>query len=664
MKAMEKIRNTKILMVTSLMISFLFCSTLLSGQITLPNILSSNMVIQRGIDADVWGTASSNEKISVSFRGAIIKTKADKNGQWSVKIPTGEAGGPFDLVVEGNNAITLNNVMVGDVWVCSGQSNMEWPLKQAENGDYEVKKSNFKNIRLFQVQKNVSVVPLENTGETKWEECNPNTSADFSAIGYFFGRKLHAETGVPIGLINSNWGGTIIETWTSEQGLKDDALSLKWLEELKSYDAKAMAEKLKVIFNEYSKELKKVEQPDWYHEYINTDYNDSDWKELEQPGLWENNHDFESFDGIVWYRYSFEIPKGFDINKSVISLCMIDDSDITWINGKRVGETFNKYNYPRKYEIPVNVLKHGVNTLVLRVEDYTGGGGIYGLESNLNISDGTNIVNLSGKWKIKKDPLPTPPNPLVLSESALQPNQFPTLLYNAMINPLINFEIKGVIWYQGESNADGMGQALRYDKQLKSMILDWRKKWKNESLYFNQVQLANYRGESQSAQNNDIWPFLREAQYKALELPNTGMACIIDIGDPNDIHPRNKVDVGERLALNVLRDVFGKILVAHGPRFTNARFEGNRALITFTEVGSGLKSTNKYGYINGFSVAGKDKVFHFAKASFSSSNSVVVFSDKVEKIESVRFLWADNPGEINLYNSSELPAEPFRTDNW
>jgi len=646
------------------MISFLLSTILVSGQIKLPDILSSNMVIQRGIDANVWGTASSNEKISVSFRGTIIKTKADKTGKWNVKIPAGEAGGPFELVIAGNNTITLENIMVGDVWVCSGQSNMEWPLKQAANGDHEVKKSNYKNIRLFQVQKNVSPVPLDNTGEAQWEECNPKTSADFSAVGYFFGRKIHTETGVPIGLINSNWGGTIVETWTSEQGLKNDDLSLKWLEGLKSYDAEAMAQKLKTIFTNYREELKKVEQPEWKHEFINPDYDDSNWDEIELPGLWESNHGYESFDGIVWHRYSFEIPKTFDFNKSVISLCMIDDTDITWINGKRIGETFNKYNFPRIYEIPSSVLKYGKNTIVVRVEDYVGGGGIYGLKSNLNISDGSILIDLSGKWKIKKDPLPTPPNPLVLSESALQPNQYPTLLYNGMINPLINFGIKGVIWYQGESNADGMSQALRYEKQLKSMILDWRKKWGNENLYFNQVQLANYRGESQSAQNNDIWPFLREAQFKALELPNTGMACIIDIGDPNDIHPRNKVDVGERLALNVLRDVFGKMIIAHGPRYTDARLEGNRALITFSEVGAGLKSTNKYGYINGFSVAGKDKVFHFAKASFSSSNSVVVYSDEVEKIESVRFLWADNPGEINLYNSSGLPAEPFRTDNW
>lgn len=661
---MEKIKNFKILLVIPFMIYFLLSTILVSGQIKLPDILSSDMVIQRGIDANVWGTASCNEKISVSFRGTIIKTKADKTGKWNVKIPTGEAGGPFELEIEGNNTITLENIMVGDVWVCSGQSNMEWPLKQAADGDHEVKKSNYKNIRLFQVQKNVSPVPLDNTGEAKWEECNPKTSADFSAVGYFFGRKIHTETGVPIGLINSNWGGTIVETWTSEQGLKSDELSLKWLEGLKSYDAEAMAEKLKTIFTNYREELKKVEQPDWKHEFINPDYDDSNWDETELPGLWESNHGYESFDGIVWHRYSFEIPKTFDLNKSVISLCMIDDSDITWINGKRIGETFNKYNFPRKYEIPSNVLKYGKNTIVVRVEDYVGGGGIYGLKSNLNISDGSNLIDLSGKWKIKKDPLPTPPNPLVLSESALQPNQYPTLLYNGMINPLINFGIKGVIWYQGESNADGMSQALRYEKQLKSMILDWRKKWGNENLYFNQVQLANYKGESQSAQNNDIWPFLREAQFKTLELPNTGMACIIDIGDPYDIHPRNKVDVGERLALNVLRDVFGKMIIAHGPRYSDARLEGNRALITFSEVGAGLKSTNKYGYINGFSVAGKDKVFHFAKASFSSSNSVVVYSDEVEKIESVRFLWADNPGEINLYNSSGLPAEPFRTDNW
>ncbi len=661
---MKNVSIKRLLSVVSFALILTLFHINVSGQITMPEILSSNMVLQRNIEANIWGWASEGEKISVSFRGGVVKTKADNNGKWSVKIPTGDAGGPFELLLTGNNSITLDNVMVGDVWVCSGQSNMEWPLKQAENGDQEVKRAHYKNIRLLQVHKNTSVVPLENLTNVQWQECSPQTVADFSAIGYFFGKKIHTETGIPIGLINSNWGGTCIETWTSESGMKNDEQSLRWLEGLKSYDAKTMAEKLKITFQNYRVELAKVQKLDWQHEYIAPEFDDVNWDVLDQPGLWESKRGFESFDGIVWYRHTFIIPDGFDLSKSVLSLAMIDDTDITWINGRRIGETFNKYNYPRKYELYSDALKIGKNTIVVRVEDYVGGGGIYGLKSDLNISDGTQIVDLSGEWKIKKDNLPTPPDPVNLSESALQPNQYPTLLYNGMINPLINFGIKGAIWYQGESNADGLGQAMRYEKQLKAMINDWRTKWKNRDLYFYQVQLANYRSESYTPNSKDIWPYLREAQSRALEVPNTGMACIIDIGNPNDIHPRNKVDVGERLALKALRDQFGKIIIADGPRFSESRIEGDRALITFSDVGAGLKSTNKYGYINGFSVAGKDKVFHYARASFSSTNQVVVFSDEVEKIESVRFLWSDNPGEINLYNSADLPAEPFRTDNW
>jgi len=650
----------------SIVVVLLFFATLFSsvaiGQVKIPNILSSNMVLQRELETNIWGWASAGEKISVSFRDQVVRIKADVDGKWIAKIATGNAGGPFSMVIKGNTTISLDNIMVGDVWVCSGQSNMEFQLNRAENGAAEARKANFKNIRLFQVQQNTSILPLENLASAQWMECNPQTVGEFSAVAYFFGKKIHTETGVPIGLISSNWGGTNIETWTSQDALKDDAEMMNLLSGLKGYDAKSMAEKLKVTFENYQVTLKKVQDPNWSHAFINPDFNDAEWQLMKQPGLWENQNDYENFDGIVWYRKTFTIPAGFNFSKAVLSLGMIDDTDIAWVNGKRVGETFNKYNAPRKYDIPASVLKEGKNQLVLRVEDYTGGGGIYGAASELYLTDGAISVDLSGDWKTMKDELPVPPNPTSLSQSTLQPNQYPTLLYNGMINPLVYFGIKGVIWYQGEANADAMNQALRYENQLERMIADWRSHW-NIDFYFYLVQLANFHPETSTPQT-EVWPFLREAQANSLSVPKTGMACIIDIGNANDIHPTNKLDVGDRLAMNALKDIFGKPIISNGPRFSDAKFEGNRAIITFSEVGAGLKSTNKYGYINGFAVAGADRVFHYAKASFKSQNSVVVFSDKVDKIESVRFLWANNPGEINLYNSVDLPAEPFRTDKW
>jgi sialate O-acetylesterase len=279
------------------------------------------------------------------------------------------------------------------------------------------------------------------------------------------------------------------------------------------------------------------------------------------------------------------------------------------------------------------------------------------------LTDGTTTIDLSGSWKINQDQLQVPSNPENPLQSPLLPNQFPTLLYNGMINPIINYAIKGVIWYQGESNADRLNQALKYENQLKNMILDWRNHWGIGDFSFYQVQLANFRQETQKPQS-DIWPYLREAQANVAKIPHAGMACIIDIGNANDIHPTDKIDVGNRLALLALKNDYIKDVIANGPQVNKVTIEMNKAIVFFKEAGTGLVVKNKYGYINGFSVAGADQIFHYARAALRNKNTVEITSDGPENIEAVRFLWADNPGEINLYNSEGLPAEPFRTDKW
>lgn len=644
---------------------FFLCLTfshIAMANITLPYVLSSNMVLQREIGTNIWGWAKAGEKITVSFRGKTSICEANKDGRWKVKIFTGSAGGPFQLIVLGENKITLDNVMVGDVWVCSGQSNMEWPLKNAMNGETEVRKADIPNIRLFMVQRNAALAPEENTAKTEWVPCSPATVADFSAVGYFFGKKIFQETGIPIGLISSNWGGTIVETWTSEDAVDKDPELAKWLSQIKGIDIEALRKEQEEVFTAYRKELEKVEKPDWSHEYINPSFDDSKWFLYDQPGLWETHPEFDNFNGIVWFRKNITIPKGFNLSKATIGLAKIDDTDITWINGKRTGETFNKYNDLRVYEIPAGILKEGENNLVVRVEDYTGGGGFFGQATDMYLSDGAMSLDLSGPWKMMKDPLRTPSNPENGSQTSIQPNQYPTLLYNGMINPIINYAIKGVIWYQGESNADNMQQALKYEGQLKSMITDWRKHWNCGEFSFYQVQLANFRAETQTPQT-EVWPFLREAQANVAKMSGVGMACIIDIGNPEDIHPRNKTDVGNRLAALALKNDYGKVdLIASGPKVDKVTFEMNKVTITFKEVGTGLVVKNKYGYINGFSISGGENRFFYVKAKLVNRNTIEITNDDVEKIQAVRFLWSDNPGEINLYNSAGLPAEPFRTD--
>lgn len=633
------------------------------ADVKLPYLLTSNMVVQREGTTLVWGNADAGEKIAVTFRGETAKTKAAKDGSWKVKINTGAAGGPFVLTVTAKNTITLDNVMVGDVWVCSGQSNMEWPLSQAESGPADINKANYPGIRLFQVQQNPAIEPLTETSPAKWEVCTPQTVAAFSAVGFYFGRKIHAETNIPIGLISSNWGGTRVEPWMSAEAANSESIMAEWLKGLKGIDFEKIAQEQKRTFDIYKIELDKVSQPDFSHEYISNEYNDGDWMTAVQPQLWENINGLETFDGIMWFRKWIELPQNFNVNNATLGLAKIDDSDIAWINGVRVGETFNQYNLTRKYELPKGALKPGRNLIVVRVEDYTGGGGFHGSNEEMFLFDGINMLSLAGDWKLMKDETPTPQNPTGAVQTGLSPNQFPTLLFNGMINPLLNHAIKGAIWYQGESNADVLSDALRYDKLLLMMINDWRKQWGVGELSFYQVQLANFKAETAIPQNQ-IWPYLREAQSNLTKLPNIESACIIDIGNANDIHPRNKVDVGERLALKSLKNDYGFDVVANGPRYKASQLNGNKAIITFELAGTDLVVKNKYGYVNGFALAGPDNVFHYAKAHQVAPDQIEVSCEKVSDIKAVRFLWADNPGEINLYNSVGLPAEPFRTDKW
>lgn len=645
-----------------LAIAFFLTSTTMAN-VKLPYVLSSNMVLQRDAKTAIWGWADPGEKITVEFRNESVNTKATNDGHWLVKIQPGDAGGPFEMKIKGKDELRLENILVGDVWVCSGQSNMEWPLVNANGGSEEVKNANYPNIRLFQVENNASPVPVDNTAAAKWEVCNAETVPGFSAIAYYFGKKIHLETGVPIGLISSNWGGTIVETWISEQTVNNDPFMANWLKGLKNLDLDELAKSQAVIFENYQKKLKEVQDANYTNANLYVDYDDSNWMIMAQPQLWENIPEMDGFNGIVWFRKTIMVPQGFDLNKATLALARIDDTDITWINGKRVGGVYNKYNLDRKYEVPAGVLTIGNNQLTVRVEDYQGGGGIYGAANDMYLSDGQTTIDLSGDWTIRKDKTETPKNPYSLSNNTLMPNEFPSLLFNGMIHPLLNYAIKGAIWYQGESNADGFQQASRYENQLRLMIADWRKQWGRPNFPFYMVQLANFKPETTVPQN-EIWAYVREAQANVASDANVGMACIIDIGEAGDIHPKNKVDVGDRLALNALKYDYGIDVIARGPIMKEVKFEGNKAIVTFDLQGSKLKVTNKYGYINGFAVAGSDKVFHYAQALLIANNQVEVKCSEVENIAAVRFLWADNPGEINLYNSTGLPAEPFRTDSW
>lgn len=645
----SRMKTTKIIIV---LLSFLAINV--KAEVRLPKIFSSNMVLQQGIEIPVWGWANAEEEVSITFNGVSVRTQADANGKWLVRLPSQDYGGPFILTVQGTNQIVFSNVMIGEVWICSGQSNMEWPLINAKNGEKEVTEANYPTIRLFSIPKRVAQFPEEDIESGEWLECSPETVPNFSAVGYFFGRDVQSALNVPIGLIHTSWGGTVAETWISPQMIQSDPDFKKPLVELQQlnlaeYRKQKETEIRKILGGEIPTEDAGIK--DGKAVYSEPDMNDSDWSTIQSPGLWEDQG-YIDIDGVAWYRKELNLTNEQAEASMSLHLGKVDDADITFLNGIEIGET-NQYDKERVYTFDKKYLKPGKNMIVVRVDDTGGGGGMYGNPEDQFVAIGKEKIDLSGDWKFKV-------SKAVLQSVDLGPNSYPTLLYNGMIHPLVPYGIRGAIWYQGESNED---RAVQYRRVFRNLITDWRTQWKQGDFPFLYVSLANFRAaEFQPVESK--WAELREAQAMALGLPNTGMASSIDIGNANDIHPRNKQDVGKRLALNALKVAYGKYVVHSGPMFQSVEFKEGKAYVTFTEVGSGLAVKDKYGYVKSFAMAGSDHKFHWAKARIISKNTVEVSSAYVTDPMAVRFGWADNPDDLNLYNLEELPAVPFRTDNW
>ncbi len=663
--------NTKKYLLFSL---FIFSVIILHAEVKLPKIFSSNMVLQQGIEIPVWGWAASGEEVVISLTkttartnkdtgereiltimAASAETIADENGKWLVKLPAQNYGGPFTLNIKGKNRIAFDNVMIGEVWICSGQSNMEWPLAQVKNAEKEVAAANNPNIRLFTVPKHVAQFPEEDIANGEWVECTPETAYSFSAVGYFFGLNLAKELDVPIGLIHTSWGGTVAETWTSPETIQNDPDFKDPMAELQQLDIeeyrKNKEAKVRELFGgEIPKEDKGMQNGKAV--WSATDLNDKDWKTINTPGLWEEQG-YIDIDGIAWYRKELDLTEAQTQSNLSLHLGKIDDSDITFVNGIEIGKTENQYNKDRVYTVDKKYIRPGKNMIVVRVNDTGGGGGIWGAPEDQFVAIGQEKIDISGDWKFKI-------SKAVVQSADLGPNSYPTLLFNGMINPIVPYGIKGAIWYQGESNAS---RAKQYQRIFPNLINDWRSHWNQGDFPFLFVQLANYMKPDQQPVDSE-WAELREAQTMTLELPNTGMASAIDIGEADDIHPRNKQDVGKRLALNALKVAYDKEIVFSGPMFESVEFKDGKAYITFSETGSGLAVADKYGYVKAFSIAGADKKFYWAKAEIINKNTVVVQSYAVSNPVAVRFGWANNPDDLNLYNLEGLPANPFRTDEW
>ncbi|MFN8206142.1 MAG: sialate O-acetylesterase [Bacteroidales bacterium] len=622
------------------------------AQVSLPKIIGSNMVLQQGLPIPVWGWASKGEKVTVSFQGKSVSGKAGADGKWMIRLQPEKAGGPYEMEIKGRNTIKLTNILVGEVWVCSGQSNMEWTVSKVNDADNEIASAKYPAIRLFTVPKKVSASPEKDIPDGEWEECNPSSIPGFSAVGYFFGRTLLKELNVPIGLIHTSWGGTNIETWTSAQMMSTVPEFRERMNAAGQLDFEKLQKEAEAQETAWYKKIE-TEDTGLKENWKGMEVNDAGWKSMNLPVLWESAG-LGNFDGIVWFRKEIELTAEEAKGDAVLALGSIDDSDYSFINGVGVGSTLNQYNINRVYQVPAGVLKAGKNVIVVRVIDTGGGGGLWGERDRLYLqtSNGKKIP-LAGTWRYQETIQGAP----VQAQSG--PNSFPSLLYNAMLHPLIPFGIRGAIWYQGEANAS---KAYQYRYLFPNMIRDWRTQWSQGDFPFLFVQLANYM-EVKDQPAESEWAELREAQTMTLASPMTGMAVAIDIGEAKDIHPRNKQDVGLRLALEALRVSYGKEIVSAGPLYKDMRVEGNKVRLHFTSIGSGLYCKDKYGYVKGFAIAGADKRFVWARA-YIDGNSVVVYSDQVKEPLAVRYAWADNPDDANLYNREGLPASPFRTDSW
>ena len=630
-----------------------FIASGLSAQVKLPLLFSNNMVLQQGIEIPVWGWASPGEKITVTIDKTVASAKTTKDGKWSLKFPAMEYGGPHKMTVTGKNTVTFENIMIGEVWVCSGQSNMEFHLITAKNGEAEIAASDYPDIRLFTVKKRISQNPQDQLEDGEWLKCSPATSPHFSAIAYFFGRELNQKLHVPIGLINTSWGGTIAETWTSDQMIAQNPDFTNQLEQLKKVNLDDYAKSIEKEVRDRVGETSTVDmgmnggQPIW----AAPEFNDTSWKTMELPGYIESNG-LQGVDGIIWFRKEIYLTPAEANQNSTLYLAKVNDSDNTFINGTLVGVTKLQAEKSRVYPIQAGILKPGKNILTVQMEDIGGMGGIYGNPATLYLQCGEKIISLVGSWKYKVG--------LVKFNTVLSPNSYPTLLYNGMIQPLVHYGIRGTIWYQGEGNA---GRAKQYQRVFPDLIKDWRNHWNQGDFPFLFVQLANFM-KTDSLPQESAWAELREAQSMALALPNTGMAVITDVGEALDIHPKDKQTVGKRLAISALKAAYNQDIIYSGPVYTEMKINGNKVALFFDQVGSGMKIRDKYGYIKGFAVAGEDHKFFWATVQLTGPNTLEVTSPEVQNPVAVRYAWGNNPDDANLYNSVDLPASSFRTDKW
>lgn len=602
------------------------------GKIKLPDLVGDKMVLQRDVALTIWGWADQGENITIKFRNETYNTSPDKNGKWSVQLKPQKAGGPFVMEI---NEITLRDILVGDVWLASGQSNMETPIARLTDRFPEINVSDFNKIRYFKVptQNSVESVKENIAPGGKWFTGTASEVMNWTAFAYFYALEAYEHTKIPQGMLVSSLGGSAIQSWVSQEHLRDFPNDLIDKQALSALNASKL-DKGSNLWNQ-------------------KDFDDANWQKAKVPGKWKDNG--IQAKGTVWFRKNFDLPASMNGKFARLYLGVMVDSDSVFVNGTFVGST--SYTYPpRKYDIPGGILKQGKNTIAIQLTSNFGNGEFVADKPYKIVGDGV-VVDLTGEWKynVGRDTSKDEDYKSKLKNLRSTPSG----LYNGMIYPIRDYKVRGAIWYQGESNA---GQSENYAGLLKNMIENWREAFQWKQMPFLLVQLPNFMEKTSDPNASSGWAEIREAQFKTSQtVPYIAMSVNYDLGEWNDIHPLNKKDMAKRLFLASRKLVYGEKLVSSGPVFRSMKVENSAVILSFNNVGKGLKSRN--GALKHFAIAGSDKKFVWAEAKIKG-NKIIVSSKEIKNPVAVRYAWSNNPEEANLENAEGLLASPFRTDDW
>ncbi|QEK51818.1 sialate O-acetylesterase [Pedobacter aquae] len=628
------------------------------ADVKLPRLISDGMVLQRNVPLKIWGWASAGEQVTLRFKNKAYKVTTSDNGVWNINLKPLKAGGPYEMDIKGNNQIIIKDILVGDVWVASGQSNMELPMRRVEVLYPDVvKNANNPKIRQFGVQTSFAFTEeKDDFSSGQWKAVTPENILDFTAVGYFFAQSLYAKYQIPIGLIRVSVGGSPAEAWLSEEALHAYPHYLKLTQKYKNTSlVDSIRNKDNSIVNTWNNNIDKNDEG-LKNKWFETEHDDTHWTNFSIPGFWDKQtftklaqDKNQNLNGVVWLRRDIYVTDEMLKSSALLVLGAIVDRDVVYVNGKQVGTTGYQYP-PRRYPIPQGILKPGKNSIAIRVVSNIGKGGFV-LDKEYALILGSNKIDLKGDWKIA---LGYASEPMPMGQTTF--HYQPAGLFNAMIAPMLNFPIKGVIWYQGESNT---GKYQEYKQLFRDLIQTWRARWKQADMPFLYVQLANFM-KAQDTFKESNWAELRNSQLQTLALNHTGMAVTIDVGEWNDIHPLNKKTVGERLALAARKLAYHEKNIAYsGPIYKSMQVKNDEILLSFDHVNGGLLA--KGAKLNEFYLAGADKVFLKAEAVISGKQ-IVVKHPQIKNPVAVRYAWADNPEGANLYNQAGLPASPFATD--